>query len=118
MAKTKMALLAVLLLGGTAHAADDVCNGETTLGRGWGNVRSPDHNDPRCFFTCKWNDSKSRKDIPERDAMRIEEVCAPAMVGDDKGLYCQVAGKFRKAKDGVAQLIKLKDVRVIDPRGR
>jgi len=46
--------------------------------------------------------------------MRIEEVCAPAMVGNDKDLYCQVVGKFRKAKDGTLQLVKLKDVKVID----
>ena len=114
MTKTAIALLAVLLLGGTAHAAHD-CSGEIRLGHGWDNlVRNPDHNDSMCFFTYKWKRSTSRKDLPKSDVMRIEEVCAPAMVGNDKGLYCQVVGKFRKAKDGTLQLVKLKDVKVID----
>jgi hypothetical protein len=54
MRRTTMALLAVLLLGGTAYAADDDCYGEITVGHGWGNVRTPVHNDPSCFFTYKW----------------------------------------------------------------
>jgi len=111
-----MALLAVLLLGGTAYAADDHCYGEITVGHGWGNVRTPGHNDPSCFFTYKWERSASRNDIPVRDAMRIEEACALAMGGNDKGLYCQIVGKFRKAKDGVPQLVKLKGVKVIDAK--
>ncbi len=114
MTKTATALLSVLLLGGTAHARDDGCYGEITVGHGWGNIRSPDHNNPRCFFTYKWKASSSRHDIPDRDARRIEEVCAAAVVGNDKGVYCQIIGKFRKAKDGVPQLTKLKGVKVID----
>lgn len=111
-----MTLLAVLLVYGTAHAADD-CSGEIRVGHGWDNlVRNPDHNEQVCFFTYKWKDSKSRNDIPEHDAMQIEEVCAPAMVGNDKGLYCQIVGKFCKAKDGVPQLVKLKGVKVIEAK--
>jgi hypothetical protein len=116
MRRTTMALLAVLLLGGTAYAADDGCYGEITVGHGWGNVRKPGHNDPSCFFTYKWGRSASRNDIPVRDAMRIEEACTPAMGGKDKGMYCQTVGKFRKAKDGVPQLVKLKGVKVIDAK--
>ena len=58
----------------------------------------------------------ARNDIPVRDAMRIEEACGLAMGGNDKGLYCQIVGKFRKAKDGVPQLVKLKGVKVIDAK--
>ena len=36
--------------------------------------------------------------------------------GKDKGMYCQIVGKFRKAKDGVPQLVKLKGVKVIDAK--
>jgi hypothetical protein len=112
MHKTAIATF-VLCLVGVAQAADD-CSGEIRVGHGWDNlVRNPDHTESVCFFTYKWKSTNSRNDIPERDAMRIEEVCASAMVGNDKGMYCRVVGKFRKAKDGVLQLIKLKDVRVI-----
>ena len=114
MIKTTTALFAVLLLGGTAHAKDDGCYGEITVGQGWANVRHSDHNNPVCFFTYKWKRTTSRNDIPEGDARRIEEVCAAAVVGNDKGLYCQIIGKFRKAKDGVPKLIRLKGVKVIN----
>jgi len=114
MRRTTIALLAFMSLGGTAHAADHSCYGEITVGHGWGNVRTPDHNEPRCFFTFKWERTTSRNDIPVHDAMRIEEVCAPALSGNDKGVYCQIVGKFRKAKDGIPQLVKLKAVNVID----
>ena len=101
MTKTAIALLAVLLLGGTAHAAHD-CSGEIRLGHGWDNlVRNPDHNDSMCFFTYKWKRSTSRKDLPKSDVMRIEEVCAPAMVGNDKDLSVRLSGSSARLRTGL-----------------
>jgi hypothetical protein len=99
--KTTMTLRAVLLLYGTAHAADD-CSGEIRVGHGWDNlIRNPDHNEQVCFFTYKWKDSKSRNDIPEHDAMQIEEVCAPAMVGNDKEASGMSETKFNEIASAV-----------------
>jgi hypothetical protein len=114
MTKTMTTLLSVLLLGGTAHARDDGCYGESTVGgamyealitttRGVsshtnGKVRPP----ARMFRTVTL--SGSRKCVLLR------------WRPNDKGLYCQIIGKFRKAKDGVPQLTKLKGVKVIDDR--
>src|SRR5262249_58452848 len=103
-----------LLLGERVQGGEAGCWGKITVGQGWGNIRRPDKNTRRFFFTYKWKASSSRHDIPDRDARRIEEVCAAAVVGNDKGVYCQIIGKFRKAKDGVPQLTKLKGVKVID----
>jgi hypothetical protein len=116
MRRTTMALLAVLLLGGTIMLRTTTATGKSQSGMVGAMYEPP------FTMTRVVSSHTNGSGRPPATIFLFVMLCGSRKRGllrwggNDKGLYCQIVGKFRKAKDGVPQLVKLKGVTVIDAK--